>query len=128
MKNFFSIILALIMATLGVVPAFAVQDCDCGKTPMILVSGMNTFPLVLDRGSESETQVFVPELDITSIALKTVGGLLAAAVFRDWTSSVTLSSHWQTTYWNLLRLHPTEHQNTMLQPQPFPSLWQATPI
>lgn len=84
MKNFFSIILALIMATLGVVPAFAVQDCDCGKTPMILVSGMNTFPLVLDRGSENETQVFVPELDITSIALKTVGGLLAAAVFRDW--------------------------------------------
>lgn len=84
MKKLLSITLALIIATLAVVPAFAVQDCDCGKTPMILVSGMNTFPLVLDRGTENETQVFIPELDITSIALKTVGGLLAAAVFRDW--------------------------------------------
>ncbi len=84
MKKIFSLVLALIFATLGIVPAFAVQDCECGKTPLVVVSGMNTFPLVLDRGTENEKQVFVPELDIAPIVLKTLGGLLSAAVFRDW--------------------------------------------
>lgn len=84
MKRFFSVFITVIFVFLAIMPAFAEQGCSCGKTPLVLVSGMNTFPLVLDKGTATEKQVFPPSIDIKSILLKAVPGLLSAAIFRDW--------------------------------------------
>lgn len=84
MKKLLSIALALILVLTATVPAFAAGANDDGKTPLVLVSGMNTYPLYLDQGTENEKQVFPPNIDITGILLKGVPGLLSAAVFRDW--------------------------------------------
>lgn len=84
MKKILSIILALLIAMLSVVPAFAAQIKDDGKTPLIVVSGMNTFPLYKDKGTSTEKQVFLPSFDIQDIVLKGLYGAASAAFFRDW--------------------------------------------
>lgn len=84
MKKVFSVLIAIIFVFFAIVPAFAEQGCGCGKTPLVLVSGMNTTPLVLDKGAANEKQVFPPIIDVKSIVLKAVPGLLSAAIFRNW--------------------------------------------
>ncbi len=84
MKKLISILLALFIAGLCFIPAFAQQDCDCGHTPLVLVSGMNTYPLMIEKGTANEKQVFPPNIDVKSIVLKAVPGLFSAAVYRDW--------------------------------------------
>jgi len=84
MKKFLSIILAILIATLGAVPAFAAVATDDGKTPLIVVSGMNTFPLYEDKGTANEQQVFLPSFNIQDIALKGLYGAASALFFQDW--------------------------------------------
>lgn len=83
MKKTFLIVLAAVFLALSALPAGA-AGCECGKTPLVLVSGMNTYPLVADKGTENERQVFPPAMDIPSIALKGAAGAAGAAVSLNW--------------------------------------------
>ena len=82
MKKLLSIILAILIAALGVVPTFAAQGS--GKTPFVLVSGMNVFPLYKDKGTPDEQQVFLPKFDVPTLVLKGIYGAASAAVYQDW--------------------------------------------
>lgn len=46
--------------------------CSCTTAPLIVVSGMNAWPLVMDAGTQQEKQVFAPD---TQAILKLVGQL-----------------------------------------------------
>ncbi len=82
MKKLFCIMLALIMAATGFVPVYAAQGS--GKTPLIVVSGMNVFPLYKDKGTPDEQQVFLPKFDIQRLILQGLYGAASAAVYQDW--------------------------------------------
>ena len=84
MKKFLSVFFALVLICLSVTPAFAAQDCDCGHTPLVVVGGMNGFPLFKDAGTPEELQVWPPAIDYGAIAVTAVLGLSAAAISRDW--------------------------------------------
>ncbi len=83
MKKTISILLSAMLLVITALPA-AATGCGCGKTPLVLVSGMNTYPLVADKGTADERQVFPPAIDIPSVALKGTAGAAAAAVCLDW--------------------------------------------
>ena len=71
MKKFFSVILVLIMAMSLFVPAFAKENCDCEKTPVIMISGFGATTLVRIFDDGSEKAVFPPSVDdIVSIVKK----------------------------------------------------------
>lgn len=84
MKRIFSVFLSVILALLAVVPAFATQSCDCGHTPLVVVGGMNGFPMVRDEGTSDELQVWPPVIDFAEVAVEAVLGLTASALSRDW--------------------------------------------
>lgn len=50
--------------------ALAADSCACGTAPLIVVTGMNAWPLVLNAGTDQEKQVFAPD---TQAILKLVG-------------------------------------------------------
>lgn len=84
MKKILSAIFAIVLLSLTVVPAFAAQGCDCGHTPLVVVGGMNGFPLFKDAGTPDELQVWPPVINYGDVALTAVLGFSAAAVNRDW--------------------------------------------
>lgn len=84
MKRIFSVFLSVVLAFLVVVPAFAVQDCNCGHTPLVVVGGMNGFPMIRDEGTPDELSAWPPVIDFGELAVEAVLGLTASALSRDW--------------------------------------------
>ncbi len=85
MKKLLSIVLAAILVFSCGAVAFAQNgNCDCGNTPLIVVSGMGARPYVLDAGTENEKQVFPPVIDAAELAGVVIAGLGGAAVTLDW--------------------------------------------
>lgn len=76
-KSIISILLSVIMIMVICVPAFATES----KTAFIVVSGMNTFPLIDENGE----QAFPPSSDaITDMVLKVVPPVLAFLATNDY--------------------------------------------
>ena len=67
MKKLLSVILAAVIFSLTVVPAFAAQNIDNGKTPLVVVCGMNVYPLIKDKGTPDEKQVWAPVIDMNEV-------------------------------------------------------------
>lgn len=63
-KKLLSIIIAVVLVALTCVPAFAGNDCDCGNTPVIMVSGFGATTLVKVNDDGSESVAFPPDLDL----------------------------------------------------------------
>ena len=62
-------LLSAVLLLMGGIPAaFAAGSCD--TAPLIVVTGMNAWPLVLNAGTDQEKQVFAPD---TQAILKLVG-------------------------------------------------------
>ncbi|MBO5421385.1 MAG: hypothetical protein J6A67_05530 [Clostridia bacterium] len=77
LKSFISIVLSAIMVLAVFVPSFATEP----KTAFIVVSGMNTFPLIDSNGE----QAFPPSSDtITDMVLKVVPHVLAFLATNDY--------------------------------------------
>lgn len=81
-----SIVLALTLLLGCALPGLAAAGgCGCGTSPLIVISGMNAWPLVRDAGTEREQQVFAPD---TQAILRLVGQLAGPvarfAVTRDY--------------------------------------------
>jgi len=84
MKKLLSIFIAAVILALSAWPAFAAQGCDCGHTPLVVVGGMNGFPLIRGEGTPEELQVWPPVINYAEVALTVVPGLLAAYAAGDW--------------------------------------------
>ncbi len=80
-KKTVSALLAVILAFSCVVFAGAQQE----KTPVIIVTGMNTLPLYLDKGTENEQQVFPFTSDtIVSAVFGALPALMLVPVTGNW--------------------------------------------
>lgn len=84
-KRIMSFILAVVML-LGCGPAaFAAYGCNCGTSPLIVVSGMAAWPLVQDEGTSEEKQVFPPDTDtILKLVGEIAGPLALFAITKDY--------------------------------------------
>jgi len=80
MKKLLCIVFALIFVTVSIIPAFASQGFDPGHTPLVVVSGMGSLPLIADKGLPTEKQVWPLVIDKNALALAAVLGLGASAV------------------------------------------------
>lgn len=84
-KRILSVILAAVMLFGCASAAFAVYGCDCGTSPLIVVSGMAAWPLVQDEGTENEKQVFAPDTEsILKLVGEIAGPLALFAVNKDY--------------------------------------------
>lgn len=84
-KRILSVILAAVMLLGCASAAFAVYDCNCGTSPLIVVSGMAAWPLVQDEGTENEKQVFAPDTEsILKLVGEIAGPLALFAVNKDY--------------------------------------------
>lgn len=85
MKKILSAILALCLTVSCIVPAFAedAAGCDCGKTPILVVSGMGALPFWLNEGTPEQTECFPPQVDVKSIVLRALGGLFRTIITFD---------------------------------------------
>ena len=73
MKKLLSVILAVVMTVLVMVPAFAADKCPCGETPTVYVAALGSGSVILDEGTENERTLFRPETgDILKILLPVV--------------------------------------------------------
>lgn len=80
MKKALCALLVFSLIFSGAVPAFAGGACPCGKTPLVVVSGMGSLPLIKDRGLSSEIQAWPPVVDKNALIAAAVAGTAAAAV------------------------------------------------
>lgn len=84
-KRILSVILAAVMLLGCASAAFAVYGCNCGTSPLIVVSGMAAWPLVQDEGTENEKQVFAPDTEsILKLVGEIAGPLALFAVNKDY--------------------------------------------
>ena len=85
MKKILSAVLALCLALSCIVPAFArdADACGCGKTPILVVSGMGALPFWLDEGTPEQTECFPPHPDIPKLVFRALGGLFRSVVTFD---------------------------------------------
>lgn len=83
LKKITSLFLALILLFVSQSPAFALQSCNCGNHPLIVISGMANFPLYLDDGNGNETLVFPPVLD-ADLLKPLVRSSLVSLAKQDW--------------------------------------------
>lgn len=80
-----SVFLAAVMLLGCASAAFAAYGCNCGTSPLIVVSGMAAWPLVQDEGTENEKQVFAPDTEsILKLVGKIAGPLALFAVNKDY--------------------------------------------
>ena len=91
MKKFLCVVLsAALFALCAAVPSAAADEApaeppNTGAPPIIVVSGMNTFPMMLDAGAEGEKQVFPPEnLNIFSMVFKILPAAFLSLLTGDW--------------------------------------------
>ena len=68
-KKILSILLSIIIVALTCVTAFAANECSCGNTPVIMVSGFGATTLVKTNDDGSESVAFPPDLDLIKQAL-----------------------------------------------------------
>ena len=86
MKKLISVILALVLTLSCALPASAqsqAESCGCGKSPILVISGMNYLPSVLDAGTPQERECFPPQVDVGKIVFRALGGLLRSIVTLD---------------------------------------------
>lgn len=84
-KRIMSFILALVMLLGCGSAAFAAYGCNCGTSPLIVVSGMAAWPLVQDEGTSEEKQVFPPDTDtILKLVGEIAGPLALFAITKDY--------------------------------------------
>ena len=84
-KRIMSVILAVVMLLGCTSAAFAAYGCNCGTSPLIVVSGMAAWPLVQDEGTENEKQVFAPDTEsILKLVGEIAGPLALFAVNKDY--------------------------------------------
>lgn len=88
MKKCISVILALCLALSCIVPASAAASasavgCDCGKTPILVVSGMGALPFWLHEGTAEQTECFPPKPDVPKIVWTAIGALFRTIVSFD---------------------------------------------
>ncbi len=63
MKKVLSVLLAVVLLAVAVMPSFATSDkCNCGDTPIIYVAALGSGTLTLDEGTENERILFRPEI------------------------------------------------------------------
>lgn len=88
MKRCLSVLLALCLTFSCAVTAFAspAAACDCGKLPVIVVSGVGAQPFIQDAGTENEHICFPPAVDVKRIVHSAVCGTLRAVVTRSFTA------------------------------------------
>ncbi len=88
MKKLISLLLAVVLAATCLFPAGAASNgCDCGKTPIVIVEGMNAVPLYLNYGTPEQKKAFTPETEDIMAAVGDIALPLAkVAVDRDWDS------------------------------------------
>lgn len=85
MKRVISLVIAAALLLTCAIPAFAQTKCDCGHSPVVIVSGMGATPMIQDKGTPNEKDVFPPEsIDIPSLVTAILKGLSAATLYRDW--------------------------------------------
>jgi hypothetical protein len=64
MKKLLSMILAICILAIGIVPCFAAEKkCDCGEAPIIYVAALGSGSIYLDAGTENERTLFRPDID-----------------------------------------------------------------
>ena len=84
-KRIMSFILAVVMLLGCGSAAFAAYGCNCGTSPLIVVSGMAAWPLVQDEGTSEEKQVFPPDTDtILKLVGEIAGPLALFAITKDY--------------------------------------------
>lgn len=84
-KRIMSVILAVVMLLGCTSAALAAYGCNCGTSPLIVVSGMAAWPLVQDEGTENEKQVFAPDTEsILKLVGEIAGPLALFAVNKDY--------------------------------------------
>lgn len=83
MKRLLSLALTCMLTALLIVPAFGAPACTCGNTPLIVVSGMNTYPMMLADEAGEEVQVFPPDIDVAAIVVAALKGLGMSAATLD---------------------------------------------
>ena len=77
MRKILSLILAVIITAVGIVPCFAAEEeCNCGEPPIIYVAALGSGYVYLDKGTENEKTLFRPE---TSDILSDFAPLVPAA-------------------------------------------------
>ena len=63
MKKILSIVLAVIITAIGVLPCFAADgSCTCGQTPIIYVAALGSGSVYLDEGTANEKTLFRPDI------------------------------------------------------------------
>lgn len=83
-KALCALLCAAILLLNGSVLAAAESPCACGHTPLVVVSGMNTYPLFINKGTPEEQQVWAPPMDYLEIFAKTAYGAAASLLNSDW--------------------------------------------
>lgn len=68
-KKLLCIVFAVVIAALTCTVAFAQGKCDCGNTPVIMVSGFGATTLVKANDDGSESVAFPPDLDLIKKSL-----------------------------------------------------------
>lgn len=63
MKKVLSLLLACVMIISFCAPVLAVDGCDCGKTPVVMISGFGATTLVRVNDDGSREAVFPPSMD-----------------------------------------------------------------
>lgn len=84
MKRLTAVVIALLLFVSVMLPAQATTSCDCGKTPLVVVGGMNGNPLIIDKGTPNERQIWAPPIDAGQVALTAARGIGAGLINRDW--------------------------------------------
>ncbi len=84
MKKIFSVFIAIVLALLSLVPAFAVELNDNGQAPFVLVSGMGYKPLVMNAGTDTQQSVWPPEIIVGDLLPPIAKGLFSAATGGGW--------------------------------------------
>lgn len=74
MKRLTAVVIALLLFVSVMLPAQAATSCDCGKTPLVVVGGMNGNPLIIDKGTPNERQIWAPPIDAGQVALTAARG------------------------------------------------------
>ncbi len=64
LKKALSVILAIIIISIGILPCYAESTgCTCGEPPIIYVAALGSAGIYADKGTESEKKLFRPETD-----------------------------------------------------------------
>ncbi len=76
---------ALILVSLCAVPALGADACDCGRAPVIFVTGLNTIDIVKNLGTDEQETIFPPSQEkITAAVESALLPLATGAATSGW--------------------------------------------